>query len=223
MKRLRGSAGLLLLLAGCEGAALPARRTESVYDFKLATTPPSVLRWSTGATVRVYVESAAAAERSRLTSALDAAMAEWNRHALYGEYRLVRSGSIADADVVLRWLDQGSQLDFSACEPAGARAVTTFCLTDPDPAAAELQTFPLADGTATEVRMVVSVLTSQQTIAGRVESLVTHELGHALGLAQHSDDERDLMGESQLTRTTLSARDIATIQTLYHTRPDVVP
>lgn len=223
MRATRVTGLLLLVLTGCEGAALPARRNESVYEYRLQTEPPSVLRWASGSTIRVYVSSGDPAQRALLAGALAAGMAEWNRHALYGEYRLVESGSVLEADVVLRWLDQPGELDFSECSPSGARAVTTFCLTDPDPAVAELKTFPLQDGTETDVRMVVSVLTSQLTIPGRVESLVAHELGHVLGLARHSNDERDLMGETQVTRTTASPRDVATVQTLYHTRPDLVP
>ena len=116
-----------------------------------------------------------------------------------------------------------SALDLSGCIPSGARAVTTFCLTDPDPEQASLTPFARSDGTPTDVRMVVSVLASEASVPGRVPSLVTHELGHVLGIATHSDVAADLMSDSQLSRTTLSTRDIATIQTLYHTRAGLVP
>jgi predicted Zn-dependent protease len=218
----RAAALLTVLLAACEPATMPPRRTADVYEFRLATTPPAVLRWETGATIRVWA-SAETDTRGPLADALAAGMAEWNRHALFGEYRLAAATSLADADVVLRWMQEPSELDLSGCLPAGARAVTTFCLTDPDPFTADLERFPRADGAPTAIRMVVSVLDSEVSIPGRVRSLVTHELGHVLGIARHSDVAADLMSDSQLSRTALSARDISTIQTLYHTRADLMP
>ncbi|HSJ14208.1 MAG TPA: matrixin family metalloprotease [Longimicrobiales bacterium] len=221
MTRLMIALGVLTLTA-CESATLPPRRSADVYEFRLPTTPPAVLHWRAGTTVRVYVSSDAAT-RATLADALAAGAAEWNRYALFAEYRLQATTSLDDADVVLRWMHEPSELDLTGCLPAGARAVTTFCLADPDSVAAGLYRFPAADGAETDVRMVVSVLGSEATIAGRVASLVTHELGHVLGIAQHSDVAADLMAETQLSRTTLSARDAATVQTLYHTRPDLVP
>lgn len=218
----RVAAVLPVLLAACESATLPPRRTVDVYEFRLQTTPPAVFHWPVGTVVRVYVESTAEM-RDALADALAGGAAEWNRHALFGEYRLVAAPTLDQADVVLRWMHEPSALDLSGCIPSGARAVTTFCLTDPDPEAASLEPFPLADGTPTDVRMVVSVLASESSVPGRVASLVTHELGHVLGISTHSDVAADLMSDSQLSRTTLSTRDIATIQTLYHTRADLEP
>jgi len=47
-----------------------------------------------------------------------------------------------------------------------------------------------------------------------------HELGHALGLFLHSSDPDDLM-YGRPTADALSPRDVATLQTLYHSAPTV--
>jgi predicted Zn-dependent protease len=56
-----------------------------------------------------------------------------------------------------------------------------------------------------------------------VRGLVTHELGHVLGLARHSDEPRDLMYGGELTTAVPGRRDQASVQVLYQMPPDVVP
>ena len=51
---------------------------------------------------------------------------------------------------------------------------------------------------------------------------VAHELGHSMGLFQHSDSLDDLMSSNPLVPAP-TARDISTVLFLYHFRPDLVP
>ncbi|HET7025407.1 MAG TPA: hypothetical protein VFI39_09410 [Gemmatimonadales bacterium] len=51
---------------------------------------------------------------------------------------------------------------------------------------------------------------------------VAHELGHSLGLFQHSDSTDDLMSSNPLVPAP-TARDVSTVLFLYHFRPDLVP
>lgn len=51
---------------------------------------------------------------------------------------------------------------------------------------------------------------------------VAHEMGHSLGLFQHSDSADDLMASNPLVPAP-TARDISTVLFLYHFRPDLVP
>lgn len=215
---------LPLLLAGCDAALIPARRAADVYEFRLPITPPLVLRWPSGASVYVYVAAAdeSSARVPVLRDALRFGMAEWNQYATFGEYRLVETTDIERADVVLRWSDEPSPVDLAECPPSSTRAVTTFCA-ESDNLAEGLATFPRADGGSSRVKMVVSILPSESSVPGRVRALVTHELGHVLGIARHSDQPRDLMYSEELTTTRLSRRDIATIQLLYQLQPQVVP
>ena len=211
----------LVLVAACDSAALPPRPTDDVYEFRLPTNPPLVLRWPSGSTVRVYVAGGTVpAQASALAAALVQGAAAWNRYAMFGEYRLGSTADLGQADVVLRWSGETSPVELSQCQPAGTQAVTTFCL---DSANARLRPFPRTDGGSSRVRMVVTILPSQLTIPGRVPTLVTHELGHVLGIARHSQEPRDLMYGGELTTPAPSRRDQATVQVLYQMRPQVVP
>lgn len=215
---------LVVMTAACEGPTVPPKLIDDIYDFRLATTPPSVLRWPSGTRVRVHVASAAGTREEVLASAFENAAAEWNRHAFYGEYELVRASSVVDADVLVRWSDEPAPVDFAQCTPLVSIAVTTFCLDDDDPT--RLEPFPLLPpnaAVASDIRIVISILGTQVSQPDRVARLVAHEVGHALGMARHSLNAQDLMSAGEPTRATLSARDVATIQTLYHTQPEITP
>lgn len=212
------------VLAACESPVIPPKAVHEIYSFRLGTEPPSVLRWPSGARVAVHVAARAGARAELLESAFTAAAATWNRPVLFGEYEIVSAGGVVDADVVLRWSDEVAPVDLSGCQPVISRAVTTFCLAADD--ASRLHRFPLRpphDTAHSRVRMVVTILGSEASRPHEVERLVAHELGHVLGLADHSPDPQDLMFGGQPTRATLSRRDEATIHVLYHTRPDILP
>lgn len=221
-----------LSLAACDGPIVPPNTTADIYDFRLPTVPPSVIRWPSGTRVRVHVAGAAGARADSLSAGLARGAAEWNRHALYGEYEVVRASSLGAADVVLRWSDEPSPVDMTECAPELASAVTTFCLSADDPS--RLHVFPLArppvfdppivDPDATSsVRFVITLLGTPAANSEAVSRLVLHELGHVLGIGRHSPDAGDLMAAGVPTRHSLSSADIATIQILYHTRPDITP
>jgi hypothetical protein len=223
--------GLLALLItpfgfGCEAPTVPGHGAAEIYEFRLQTTPLSVLRWPAGTTISVYVAGGAGPRAAVLENAFVRGAAVWNARALYGEYRLERVTSLMDADVVLLWSDETAPVETSHCPPQVSRAVTTFCLTAPQPSQARLQPFPLLPPhheVASRVRMLVTVLGSEAQQADRVERLVAHELGHVLGIAQHSLDARDLMYGGDVPRLEPSRRDAATVHVLYHTRADIHP
>jgi hypothetical protein len=211
---------------------VPPNTTADIYDFRLMTSPPSVLRWPSGTRVRVHVVGAAGARHDYLSAGLASGAAEWNRHALYGEYEVVRASSLGAADVVVRWSDELPPVDMTECAPQLASAVTTFCLRADDPS--RLHVFPLAPppvfdppivdpGATSSVRFVITLLGTQAGSSDEVARLVLHELGHVLGIGRHSPDAGDLMAAGVPTRSTLSAGDIATIQILYHTQPHITP
>jgi hypothetical protein len=229
MKRsLTGMAAAVLLLAAtaCDAPTMPGHGLSDVYDFRLQTTPRSVLRWPLGTTVRVYVAGGTGERAALLEGSMDRAARVWNQHALYGEYRLARTNDITQADAVLRWSDDASPVDTQECEPVLGRAVTTFCLTDNGPpAGTRLRTFPLLPPHAqatSRVRMLVTILGTQAQLPERLDGLVAHEMGHVLGIGQHSLDARDLM-HAEPGRTDPSQRDAASVRVMYHTRADITP
>lgn len=226
MKRLVPLPAMLAMLAltACDGPMIPADTIGEMYDFRLPTEPPSVLRWPSGTRVRVHVASAAGARMDLLAGAFAKGAAEWNRHALYGEYELVRAASVREADVLVRWSDEPAPVDLSGCQPVVSIAVTTFCLTEDEPV--RLRPYPLqgdGDGGASSVRFVITILGGLSSDTEEVEDLVMHELGHALGIARHSPHPDDLMTAGSPPRSRPSLRDIATVQILYHSEPDITP
>jgi predicted Zn-dependent protease len=214
---------LLLALAGCEGPFMPPTLVSEIYPFNLETTPSRIFRWQDGSRVRVFAGAAAPDRTTLMQQALTTGARSWNERALYDDYQLVPASSLQEADVLLRWSDEPAPVDMSQCEPVLSLAVTTFCLRDDD--ATRLATFPFLNTGLGEsrVRIVVTVLGAAASDVQLTQRLVSHELGHVLGIGRHSDNAQDLMYGGVLTRSSLSARDAATVQTLYRTEPDITP
>jgi predicted Zn-dependent protease len=210
------------LLSACDSPTVPERLLRDVYDYRLLTPEPRVLRWPSGSTVRVYVEPAAEPARTAaLQAALQSAIPAWNAAALYGEVRLEETTDVANADVVMLYSGTLAPVDVSACSPGGGQAYTTFCLSDD---ANHLKVFPLRNSpTAGNVKFLLTVRTTTVLNAEEVRRLVAHELGHVLGIGQHSPTPTDLMYAGVLTRAEPNAADRRTLQVLYHTEPDITP
>lgn len=217
-------AAVVLSVAGCESATVPARDGISLYDFRLITPEADslVLRWPVGSTIRVYVNRGTDPERfDALRSAFASGAEAWQAAALYGEYEITEVNSPDNADAVLTWSGDLLPVVVSDCAPGGSRAYTTFCLDD---SGEHLRPFPLANSDRTgTVRFLLTVRSTEGGEQARVNALVAHELGHLLGIAQHSRVQTDLMHEDQVSLSVPNARDRATVQVLYHTRPDITP
>jgi hypothetical protein len=216
------------IAAACESPTVPGRGEEGAYNFALeGTVPPLVVRWPVGYTVRVFVAAGQdPANAATLQEAVAHGVRAWNQAALYGEYRVAVTTRAMDADVILGWSDAELPVEPpDDCRPGGGgRAVTTFCLDPADPS--RLRPFPVRTPEGLEIgrpRMIILVRVFEAGDPLAVRRLVAHELGHALGIGRHSQNEGDLMWSGILGLDAPSAADRATIRILYQTRPDIVP
>ena len=218
MRRL-AIAAVAFALAACDAPTIPER--EAFYDFALAD-PPLVFHWPAGSDVRLHVAGGTDTGRAAaLRAAAAHAARAWNDVALFGEFELALTANAPDADVILRWSNVESPVvspDPVRCAPVGGRAVTTFC---PDAAGKRLLVFPQREGGG-RTRFVITI-SATVLDDGELHELVTHEVGHALGLWNHPSPVT--YPESVMlplpTTDVPTAIDRATVQVLYHTRPDV--
>lgn len=212
---------LCALTAACDSPTVPERFLRDVYDFRLLTPTPQIMRWPIGTTVSVFVTPDTSTARTAfLRDAVTHAARVWNDAALYGEVQIAQTDDIGNADVVVQYTPATSPVELANCPPGGGMAYTTFCLTTDRE---HLTSFPLTGGGPSRVKFVVTVRASAAPDAASVRRLVTHELGHVLGIAQHSPRETDLMHASASNRDAPSPADRATLQVLYHTLPDITP
>ena len=210
-----------VLLASCESATVPERLLTEIYEYRLSTPALQVLRWPVGSTVRVLVAADAdPARTAQLETSLAHAMDAWNAAALYGEVQLQQTSDLALADAVVLFSSTAPPVDMTGCPRGAGLAVTTFCLNAQDPT--RLAVFPPVGGGAGRAKFVVTVANAVID-AELLRRLVAHELGHVLGIAQHSPRPSDLMFFSTLTTAFPSVSDRAVLQLLYHTRPDITP
>lgn len=210
-----------LLLAACDSPTVPERFLRDVYDFRLITPVPQVLRWPVSSTVRVFVTNDADGTRMQwLENGLANAVSVWNAAALYNEVKLSEVRSLQDADVVVGYNTTPYPVDASGCVPGGGLAYTTFCRA---PGNGHLAPFPLRDGGGGRVKFLVTIRSTSAIDEVTVRRLLTHEIGHVLGIGQHSPKPTDLMYAGTLNRDDPSPADRATLQVLYHTVADITP
>lgn len=221
--RMRQALLCALALGACETPTVPERFLRDVYEFRLLTPSPKTLRWPLNSTVHVFVVTSSDAARTQwLAAGVGNAVTVWNNAALYREVKLVQVGKVEDADVVVQYSLTQSPVDLTDCLPSGPDAVTTFCLSPTDPK--HLRVFPLRNGASnSHIRFVVSVRESAAADEETTVRLVTHEMGHVLGIARHTEQPTDLMYRGVLARKDLNARDRATLQVLYHSEADITP
>lgn len=214
MPRLGRIALATLALAACTDIISPPR--VDPYEYRLFEPDgeelfPAAFRWPRSALpVKIWI-----AEGDPLRPALVRAIDQWQDLFLYGEFRAELVGNAADADILVRnevppaLLRAATRLDALAPECRGA--------TDFDPV--------LADGELTlpfEIFVWSRIGPDGANLATCYEITVLHELGHALGLFQHSANPDDLMFGDPV-RNGFSERDRATAEASYHLPATVVP
>ncbi len=213
----RALALALLLLLGCDSPT--AARPAFAYD-PTTLTRGQVYRWPSGRRILVWTQLNSADASLDLARAVRQSMGDWNSLTQFAEFELTAAASAVEADVIV--YDRATPLPVStgSCvfDPQNSAGYTYFCPTGTNPTTAQRLTLsPGPGGRATVVIRVDRGRVADQTA---YQALVSHEIGHALGIGGHSDQARDLMfGAPSVSRP--SVRDAQTLRYLLGLKPDI--
>lgn len=194
----------IVLLSACGEPTIPVRTKAYDFDFggDVFHWPPNRLP------VRFYAVAA-----GNLPFLVQRAIGVWEEQFLYDEFRGVLTDDSTRADVIVRWSgavppdvppDTGPPV--FACD-----GLTSFWV---DTLGRALDSMRVELGVRTG-------FTAAQ-VAACTRRLAIHELGHALGLFQHSPSPADIMAPNP-TVSLPSADDRRTAEVLYHTAPTLAP
>lgn len=208
MRIARSSFVALLVASACSEPAAP-RVDPPAYD-PTQLTAGVLYRWPTGYTVAVFVDPTAVPAGVDFSRAAAGAMTAWKQALDGNQFAFRTATSVADADVILHVSSAPRLVGLAGCAepPTFAGGVTFFC-----PAADSALTLPLTSGATGRVKVDISINPAATSAANPLSALVTHELGHAVGIGGHSPDAGDVMFASPSVSTP-SARDITTLRWL---------
>ena len=220
------AAMVLLATWACDSPTIPIPRDARAYDFRVQVLDSTgantdrTFHWKTGSTVFIHIPATASTGRPPLDEALRHAISAWAGSAILNELRIETTEDPAKAHAVLAWADDepilSSTLDCAG--PTTGAASTRGCFNEDRTG---LVAWGLRDGRDSRVLFSVTV---RYTIAMddlRLRRLVAHEVGHVLGILNHSPNADDLMWPGVLVTDVPSPADRLTLRTLYQTRSDL--
>jgi len=200
----RVALAIAVLTGGCSDIILPSRTPRYLADAAGDT-----FHWPADRIpVRYFVDP-----RGALPRLVHSGLSAWQDQFLYGEYRAVVVADSTAADGIVHWQDSvPADVPPDTAGALGAcDGVTTYVLDS-------TKTMTGPEHVSLRVRLGYTL----PQIAECFRRVVTHELGHSLGILSHSPATTDLMyGTPAIERPT--ERDRNTAQVLYHTLSTIFP
>ena len=201
------TAAALLALAACADVTAPPLQPPAYDPTQLSG--GVVYHWPTGTTVAVYVDPTGVGAGVNLAGATSTGMAAWKSALGGNQFAFRLAPSPADADVIVHVSGAPRLVGTAGCDPPVdlAGGVTFFC-----PARDSALTLPLLAGAGPgRVKLDVSINPAATNAINTLDALVTHELGHVVGIGGHSTDAHDVMF-AQPSVSTPSQRDITVLR-----------
>ncbi|MBI5600114.1 MAG: hypothetical protein HY944_00960 [Gemmatimonadetes bacterium] len=199
----------LIAISACTDTAAP-RVDPPAYD-PTQLSGGVIYRWPTGRTIAVFVDPTAVNAGVDLAGATAAGMAAWKTALGGSQFAFRTAAAAADADVIVHASAAPRRVGLAGCAepPTFAGGVTFFC-----PARDSALTLPLLGGPGTgRVKVDIAINPAATNATNTLGALVTHELGHAIGIGGHSPNALDVMF-AQPSVSAPSSRDITTLRWL---------
>ena len=197
----------IILSTACSDPTIPIRA--KAYDFDSGG---DVFRWPADRLpVRFYADP-----RGNMRFLVQRAVEAWEEQFLYGEFRGVLVADSLQADVVVLWADSvPPDVPPDTGPPVVACSGEAVAVLDSTGKA-------LAEPIHGDLQVRRAIAASPAQVAACVRRTAIHELGHAIGIFNHSADSTDIMNPTP--RVALpSDRDRRTVEVLYHTAPTLAP
>ncbi len=200
-----------------------AARPAAAYD-PTTLSRGKLYRWPSGHQITVWVVVPSTPGPVDLALAVREGMNAWNPIPQFAEFTLTSATSISDADIVVYDRVTVAPVSPGSCpfDAQSAAGYTYFCPTAATPSTAEVlqPTVTPASGGSGHIAVLIRVDRGRVTNQSGYNALLTHELGHAIGIGAHSDQSNDVMFGAP-TVSTPSARDARTLQSLLGRLPDI--
>jgi len=210
------SIACVLLVASCDSPTVNGEAP--AYDAAFLDGGTRVIyHWPLGRTISVYADATGAPAGRDLRAAIEEGAAAWAAAVYYREFDIRVVSDLSAADVTFHFELAPPPVNVDACPVAllSSAAVTSGCLDD---GLTRFLPIPFTSGApGSRVKLDVMLSTDPLKIpdAGVFRSVVAHELGHVLGIGQHSNEAADLMFSGPRVAGP-SERDARTLRWLLH-------